>query len=137
MKRRCEVLSPENHPEYEIKETRVSDYLRKYGTGHIEDLPSSSAPEVVDERSVSEMLDSEFEPHMSTESVDIFMEIDRNKDKFEAAIKELELTKTQKEKFDSAVKVLNDPNSSLDSKREAYSILEELQASGKITRARK
>lgn len=126
-----------NHPEYEIKETRVSDYLRKYGTGHIDELPTSSAPEIKDDRSVDEMLAEGFEPSMSTETIDILMEIERNKDRFEAAVAELELTQTQKKEFDDAVKAINDPNTPYDRKIEAYHLLQDLESKGKITRARK
>lgn len=129
-------LDYENHPEYEIKETRVSDYLRKYGTGHIEDLPTSSAPEISDNRSVEQMLD-EPEPHMSAETVDILMEIERNKERFDKAIDELELTTAQKKQFDDAVEAINDPNAPADRRIEAYRVLEDLEKKGKIARARK
>lgn len=131
-----EKLSDERHAEFEVKDTRVSDYLRRYGTGHIEDLPTTSAPEVKDDRTEEEMLNSEFEPTMATESVDILMEIERNKERFEKAVAEIELTASQKKRFDDAVRVLNDDNASIDSKREAYSILQELEDTGKLTRAR-
>lgn len=137
MKPVYEKNSTVRHPDFEVKETRVSDYLRKYGTGNIEDLPTSSAPEIKDDRSVDEMLDSEFEPSMATETVDILMLIDENKERFEKAISEMELTQKQKKDFDAAVAVLDDTNSSTDRKREAYAILEELENTGKLTRARK
>lgn len=129
-------LDYNNHPEYEIRETRVSDYLRKYGTGHIEDLPTSSAPEISDNRSVEQMLD-EPEPHMSAETVDILMEIERNKERFDNAIDELELTTAQKKQFDDAVEAINDPNAPADRRIEAYRVLEDLEKKGKIARARK
>lgn len=129
-------LEYENHPEYEIRETRVSDYLRKYGTGHIEDLPTSSAPEITDKRTVDQMLD-EPEPHMSTESVDILIEIEKNKDRFAAAAADLELTLAQKKDFDDAVAALNDPNTPNERRIEAYRVLSDLEKKGKIARARK
>ena len=125
-----------NHPEYEIRETRVSDYLRRYGTGHIEDLPQNTAPEITDDRTVDEMLSDEFVPHMSTETVDIMMEIEDNKERFEKAAQEIEMTDAARKKFDAAMAVINNPNSSLESKREAYSILDNLVADG-YARARK
>lgn len=132
-----ESVSDDLHPEYEIKSTRPSDYLRKYGTGKLEDLPQSSAPEVVDGRNVEQMLeDPAGLDHMSTETVDILMEIEANKDKFAAALQARDLSARDKEDFDAAVAVLNDPNSSADRKREAFSILEELYHDGKITRTR-
>lgn len=132
-----EKLSHEPHPDFEVKETRVSDYLRRYGTGHIDDFPTASAPEVHDDRSVDEMLSSEFEPEMATESVDIVMEIERNQERFEKAIKELELTKAQRKQFDDAVAVLNDKNADFERKREAYAILDDLASSGKVKRSTK
>lgn len=137
MKKVYEHVNKTRHPEYEVKETRVSDYLRKYGTGSVEDLPQSSAPEIKDDRTVEEMLESEFEPSMATETVDILMEIERNKERFEAAISAMELNEKQKKEFDDAVRVLDDANATTDQKREAYSILQELKDAGKITRARK
>lgn len=129
-------VDPHNHPDYEIKDTRVSDYLRRYGTGHLDDLPQTSAPEISDDRTVDEMLDSDFEPSMSTETVDILMEIEKNKDRFEKAAAELELTKKQRQQYDDAIKVLNDSNAPNDRQREAYSILMELMEKGKVTRVR-
>lgn len=131
-----ERVSSERHADFEVKDTRVSDYLRKYGTGHIDDFPTTSAPEVHDDRSEEEMLNSEFEPSMATETIDILMEIDRNKDRFKAAVDEIELTEKQKKDFNDAMDALDDPNSPLDRKREAYSILQELMNSGKVSRAR-
>ena len=125
------------HPEYEIKSTRPSDYLRKFGTGKIEDLPRSSAPEVSDGRSVEQMLEDPADlDHMSTETVDVLMEIEANKEKFTSALQARDLSARDKEDFDAAVSVLNDPNSSSERKREAYAILEELYNDGKITRTR-
>lgn len=123
----CEVLDYKNkHKDFEIKETRVSDYLRRYGTGHIEDVPQNTAPEVRDDRTVEQMLEEPFVEHLSTEPVDVIMLIDANRERFEKAFKELELTKTQHKRFKDALSVINNPNASHDSKREAYSILEEL-----------
>lgn len=132
-----EKLDYNNHKDYEIKETRVSDYLRRYGTGHIEDLPQTTAPEVTDDRSVEEMLNDPFVPEMATESVDILNLIEENKERFEKAAREIELTAKQKKRFKDAQSVINNPNSSLDAKREAYSILDELANKGLIARARK
>lgn len=139
MYKRCkpqyEVLDATNHPDYEIKDTRVSDYLRKYGSGKIDDLPSSSAPEITDNRSTDQMLAEPVE-HMSTETVDVLMEIEANKERFEKAVQDVNLTAAKKKKFDSAVKVIKNPNSTYDQKREAYSILRNLEEQGLITRAR-
>lgn len=147
-----------NHPEYEIKETRVSDYLRRYGTGHIDDVPQNRAPEVANERVTTamdtildkkanevarskafEVLNEEtdgFVPHMSTETVDVLEEIEANKERFEKALKDIELTKTASKRYRDALSVINNPNASTDAKREAYSILNGLVADG-YARARK
>lgn len=124
-----------NHPEYEVRETRVSDYLRRYGTGKIEDLPTTSAPEVHDDRTVDEMLDSEFEPSLGTETVDVLMEIERNKERFEKAAAAIEASKTDKKRFDDAISVLRDGDAPYARKVEAYQILQELEDKGMIVRA--
>lgn len=121
-----------NHPDYEIKETRVSDFLRRFGTGHIDDLPTTSSPEISDDRTVDEMLSDPFVPHMSNESVDILSMIEENKDRFDAAFHELELTKSQHKKFKEALSAIKDPNCPFERKREAYSVLEKLSADGKL-----
>jgi hypothetical protein len=125
-----EKLSYDNHPEYEIRETRVSEYLRRYGTGHIEDLPQTSAPEVSDERSVDQMLEDEFTPHMSTETVDVLMMIDENRERFEKAAQDIEMTDKMRQKYENAMRVINDSNASMDAKREAYSVLDSLISNG-------
>lgn len=141
-----------NHSDYEIKETRVSDYLRRYGTGHIDDVPQTKAPEVSNERVSSamdiildkkaneverskafEVLNEEtdgFVPHMSTETIDVLAEIEANKERFENALKDIQLTKTASKRYNDALAVVNNPNAPLDSKREAYSVLESLIADG-------
>ena len=141
-----------NHPEYEIRETRVSDYLRRYGTGHIDDLPQTSAPEVPNERlskAMDSVLDKKaseadksaafnvvqeelegFVPTMSTESIDVLAEIEANRERFEKAAEDIELTATARKKFNAALSVINNPNASLDAKREAYSILDSLTSQG-------
>lgn len=130
-----ERVSQDAHPDYEIKETRVSDYLRKYGTGKLEDLPQSSKPEITDNRTVEQMLDEPCES-MSTETIDVMMEIDRNREAFEKAILDVKATQKQKKQFEDAVKAIKDENTPFERKREAYAILDQLERDGKITRAR-
>jgi hypothetical protein len=131
-----EAVDPVNHPDYEIKDTRVSDYLKKYGTGKIEDLPQVSRPEITDNRTTDQMLDEPCE-HMSTEAVDVMMEIERNKEAFDKAILDIKATQKQKKQFDDAVAALQDPNTPIERQREAYAILSDLERQGKLTRARK
>lgn len=141
-----------NHAEYEIKETRVSDFLRRYGTGHIEDVPQNKAPEISNERVSSamdtildkkaneverskafEVLNEETEgfiPSMATETIDVLAEIEANKERFEKAFNEIELTKTASKKYKDALSVINNPNAPLDAKREAYATLDSLITNG-------
>ena len=116
-----EYNSGKNHPEYEIRDTRPSDFLRKYGQGKLEDLPKTSAPEIVDNRTVDQMLDEPVE-HMSTESIDVLMEIEANRDKFDQALKTIELTESARKRYDDALSVINNPNSSPSAKTEAYNL---------------
>lgn len=51
---RYENIDPALHPEHETRNTRVSEYLRKYGQGKIDTLPTDSRPVVKDERSDDE-----------------------------------------------------------------------------------
>lgn len=126
------------HEDYEVVQTRVSDYLRKYGSGQIESMPQDTRAEIHDERSVDEMLDDErFEPGLGTDQLDIIMEIDKNRKRFEDAINEMELTKKQRDEFDAAVKILNDANSSVQAREDAYKLLQELEQSGKLKKPRR
>lgn len=126
------------HEDYEVVQTRVSDYLRRYGTGQIEAMPQDTRPEIHDERLVDEMLNSDqFEPGLGTDQLDIIMEIEKNRSKFEAAIAEMELTQKQREEFDAAVKILNDANSSVNAREDAYKLLRELEQSGKLKKPRR
>lgn len=131
----CEKTTQVPHPEYEIKETKVSDYLRKYGTGKLEDLPTSSRPEITDNRSVDQMLDDPCES-MATETIDVLAEIERNRESFVKAIMDVKATAKQRKQFDDAIKVLQDENAPYERKREAYAILDDLERQGKLTRAR-
>lgn len=125
------------HPDYESRNTRVSEYLRKYGQGKMEKIPTDTRPQVNDPRTVDEMLDdNNFEPSMATDDLDVMLELDSMKDRYNDAVEEINLTKSQKLKFDNAVKVLKDQNSSNDARLDAYRILDELEKQGKISRAR-
>lgn len=137
IKPRLEHNSGIMHPEHEERNTRVSEYLRKYGQGKIDSMPTDNRPVVNDSRSVDEMLeDSDITNHMGTDQLDAIMELDRKKADFEYAFADIELTKKQKEKFDAAVKVLNDRNSSYEQRKDAERILNELQDAKKVKRVR-
>lgn len=123
------------HPEYQHFDTEVSAYLRKYGTGALEKLPTDTRSEVTDERTTDEMLaEDEMVASLGTDELDILMEFDRKKADFEAAFKDIELTKKQSQKFQKAMKILEDKNASDDAKFDAYRILNELKE--RVTRTR-
>lgn len=123
------------HPEHQTFDTSVSYYLRKYGTGQLEQLPFDSRREITDDRSVEQMLDDDgLVAGLGTDDLDVLMELDRKREDFENAIQEIELTKKQKVVFDRAMSVLKDPNASIDAKRDAYDLLDELKE--KVTRTR-
>lgn len=123
------------HPEHQVFDTTVSYYLRKYGTGQLEQLPFDTRREVKDDRTDEDMLnDDGLIDGLGTDDLDVLMELERKRDAFEAAFKDIELTKAQKQKFDKAMQILSNNDSSLESKQDAYEILEELK--DKVTRTR-
>lgn len=124
------------HKDYESRDTRVSEYLRKYGTGKIDEMPNDTRAEIKDNRSVDEQLADGFEPSLGTDDLDVLMELDKAREHYEAALADIELTKQQKADFDKAIKVLKDSNSSIEMKEDAYRILRDLESKGKVTRAR-
>ena len=133
-----EKLSSIPHPDYEVRDTRVSDYLRKYGQGKLEVMPQDNRPEVHDDRTEEEMLNSPQSAvdTFGADALDVMQEIENNRERFEAMETAIEMTKTERQKFDNAVKVINDPNSSESQKLAAIRVLDDLEAKGKVTRAR-
>lgn len=123
------------HPEHQVFDTSVSYYLRKYGTGQLENLPVDTRSEIKDDRTTDEMLDDDgLIDGIGLDDLDVLMELDKKREDFEAAFKDIELTKQQKVKFDKAMKILSDNDSSVDAKRDAYAILDELK--DRVTRTR-
>lgn len=123
------------HPEHQTFDTSVSYYLRKYGTGQLEQLPFDNRREINDERTPDQMLnDDGLVDGLGTDDLDIMMELERKREDFENAFQEIELTQKQKQKFDKAMKILKDPNSNVELRQDAYAILDELK--DKVTRAR-
>lgn len=123
------------HPEHQVFDTSVSYYLRKYGTGQLENLPVDTRSEIKDDRTTDEMLDDDgLIDGIGLDDLDVLMELDKKREDFEAAFKDIELTKQQKAKFDKAMKILSDNDSSVDAKRDAYAILDELK--DRVTRTR-
>lgn len=127
------------HPDHESRNTRVSEYLRKYGQGKIDTLPTDNRPVVTDNRSVDEMLDNpnKVADSLGSEQLDVLLEMQNKQSDYEQALKDIELTKKQRESYDAAIKVLNDSNASYDQKMDAHRILEELIQAKKVTRVRK
>lgn len=131
-----EKIDGRPHPDYESRNTRVSEYLRKYGTGKLDNLPRDTRPVVNDERSPDEMMNDEFVDTMATDELDVMQQLDAAKERFEKMADTIRQTKTNRVKFDNAMKVLNDPNSSYESRKDAYRILDELEQKNVVTRAR-
>lgn len=132
----CEKNSSVEHPEHQYTNTRVSEYMRKYGQGKIDVLPTDSRPEVNDPRTPDQMLEDGFEPGLGTDELDVMAQLDQMRDKYENAVADIKATEKQKEQFDEAVKVLQNKNASYEQISDAYRILDELERKGKISRAR-
>lgn len=125
------------HPEHENRNTRVSEYLRKYGQGKIDQLPQDYRATVTDSRTTDQMLDStDPEPTMATEELDILCQIQNAKERFAKMDSDIKFTKKQKDRFDNAIRVINDSNATYDQKQEALRVLDQLEADGLVTRAR-
>ena len=122
-----EVLDDTPHPDFEVQNTTVSEYFRKYAVGKVDSMPSDPRSEVTDRRSDDEMIsDDSMINHMGCDDLDVLQEMENNREKFEAAINEIELSEKQKEAFLDACAILDKPDSTLEQKREAYDVLEEL-----------
>lgn len=137
-KRTIEVISEElssnRHKEFQNVNTRVSEYLMKYGQGKIDALPTDSRTEIEDNRTVDEMLDDENPIFgLGTEESDVLFELQANMSKFEKAQVDIEASEKDKKSFENAMQVINDKNSSDDAKRDAYRILDKLEKAGKLS----
>lgn len=132
------VVSRDKHPEHQEVNTRVSEYLRKYGQGKIDTLPVDKRPEINDERSVDEMLGDtdNITSSLGTEHLDALLEMQTKSEDFKKAFADIELTKKQKDEFDKAIKVLDNANASYEQKSDAYRILEKLEQQNKVKRTR-
>lgn len=133
-----EEVIQQKHKEHETRNTRVSEYLRKYGTGRIDMMPTDRRPEIKDNRTSDEMLTDvdKLTNNLGTEELDVLLEMQNKREDFESAFADIELTNKQKEQYDAAMKILNDKNSSYEEQVNAVAILEELKAAEKVTRAR-
>ena len=125
----------QRHPDYESRNTSVSDYFLRFSTGKQDQMPLDPRSEVTDERPDEEKIeDDSLINSLGCDDLDVIMEMEENSKKFQEALADIELTKTQRKQFDDATNVLNNPNSSAEQKYEAYELLKEL--SDKVTRAR-
>lgn len=125
------------HPEAQNVDTRVSEYLRKYGQGKIDDLPQDRRAVVTDERTVEQMLDDDARvDHMAFDELDAISELASKREAFLKARDEIEMNKKDIEAADAAMKIIDDPNSSESKKLEACAVLDELIESGKAKRVR-
>lgn len=133
-----EEMDVSKHPEHETRCTLVSEYLRKYGQGKIETMPTDSRPEINDSRSDDEKLDQvdKLTDSLGTEELDVLLQMQDKAADFEKAFKDIELTKKQKADYDKAIEVLKDENASYEMRMDAYRILDDLERKNKITRAR-
>lgn len=131
-----EIVDGTPHPDYEVHETSVAEYFRKYSVGKTDNMPTDPRPECPpDERSETEMLEDDSVINtLGCDDLDVLQEINDNSEKFKAALEDIELTKTQRKQFEEATAIIDDPNASLSQKREAYAVLESLNE--KVTRAR-
>ena len=125
-----------DHEEHQVTNTRVSEYMRKYGQGKIDVMPTDTRPEVNDDRDVDSMLNDDFVESLGTDELDVRCRLDKMRERYNNAVADIKATEKQKAQFDEAIKVLNDPNASSDSQYHALAILDELSKKGKITRAR-
>lgn len=131
-----ERCSQTRHPDFEQVNTSVAEYFRKYAVGKSDRMPIDPRSEVTDGRSAEEMLDDDSKiNHLGCDDLDALMEMQQNEQKFKEALSEIELSEKQAEVFKSATKILEDPNSTVEQRRDAYESLEELH--DKVTRARK
>lgn len=140
MFQRIKPISEDNstleHDEHQVTNTRVSEYMRKYGQGKIDVMPTDTRPEVNDDREPSAMLDDDFTPGLGTDELDVMQRLDSMRERYANAVADIKATEKQKAQFDEAVKTLNDPNASSEKQYHAMAILDELSKKGKITRVR-
>lgn len=127
-----EVISQVEHPEKQNVNTSVAEYLRKYGTGKIDAMPTDPRPEVSDPRSEEEMLADGFEPGLGTDELDVLQQINENLERFQKAREAIEMNQKQRERFDRALAILKDPNSIQANRSEALAILEEMTEEGYV-----
>lgn len=126
-----------DHPDKQCINTRVSEYLRKYGTGQLEKLPTDTRQEIKDDRSDDEKLaEGRLVPGLGTDALDVMMEMDRQRERLAEIESAIDETSADFKKFQKAKSILDNPNASDDAKYDAYRIIAELENKGRVTRAR-
>lgn len=123
------------HKELQHVNTRISEYLRKYGQGKMDKMPSNNHPEVTDDRTVDQMLDDPIEAP-GTDPVEVLAKLQAMIPKYLEAKDAIAQNEKDRHAFDEAIKILQDHNSQFEDKRKAMMVLEELKSEGKIKRAR-
>lgn len=123
---KCEKVDQHPHPEFQNQETRISEFMRLYAKGSINSVPQNTRPEVVDDRDVDDMLSDGFEPQLSTESIEVMAEIDRNIERFQEAISNIKNGTRRYNSFKRALSIYRDPSASPSEKNKAYQLLDSL-----------
>lgn len=130
---RCpEHNSGVKHPEYQDRITSVSHLYEKYRTGKIEDMPSTSLPQMPDDdRSDDEMLNDLFVLGLGKDELDIMNRYKEVRDKLEEEFAQFKLSKEKEKKYKAALEILDNPASSSKEKFQAYQELEALRQSAR------
>lgn len=117
------------HAKYERRETRVSEYMRLYSAGKLENIPESKIPTQPDDpRSTDQMLDDAFCPEMATEPVEVMQMIEDRLVDYQKAIAELKSGSAKKRRYSQALSVMKNPQSTEAQKFEAAKVLRELRS---------
>lgn len=122
-----ERVSKQPHPDFQFVETRVSEFLRLYGSGKIQNLPEDPRPEVQDNRSTDEMLADPFQPTMATEEVEILAMFQEKAEDFEKAMQDAILTHKDQERAEELLNILKN-STDFEEKQSAYDELEEIKS---------
>jgi len=135
-KPKFEKNSKIEHKEKQCVNTSVSEYMRKYGQGKIDQLPTDPRPEVNDPRDTEQQLNDADALPMGFDELDAMERLASMKDRYKDAVADIKATEKQKEIFLHATQVLDDPNASDAEKLHAAAELNRLEKLGKVTRAR-
>lgn len=122
------------HPEHQERITSVSHLYEKYRTGKIEDMPSTSLPQMPDDpRSDDEMLNDDFVLGLGKDELDIMNRYKAIREKLQEEFKTIKMDAENKKKYEDALAVLDDPNSTPKQKAVAYQTIEKLRTTARAT----